>query len=302
MNNSVPLLEVRNLGYRLADGGNWLLRKINFSLDAGEAINVIGPNGAGKTTLLKCLIHIYQASEGQILIQGRDISELKRKELAQFIAWVPQNEEDSPPFLVEEYVLMGRYSRLRPFHRPGPEDIQAVEEALETCGLQSFRKRQLSTLSGGERQKAHIAAALAQAAPILLLDEPGSFLDPKQSLEMDKLFTSLNKRADKPAIITVTHDLNRALVHATSSRLTIQNTPLNSNSISISQPNPKPKLNPTRILGIANGECQFLEDCDEVLKEDKLEKLFDRQHRPFLRAMHPETGQLCLLPDVHEFS
>ncbi len=259
------MLSIKNLSVRIDDA--WLLQDIHFSIQAGERVSIIGPNGAGKTTLLKCLTRVHSRYTGRITLQGIPLPSLKQKKLACLMSWVPQGEGDSPPFLVEEFVTLGRYCRLKPFVAPGPGDRAIVESALTLCGLENFRSRTLATLSGGERQKVHIAAALAQDAPLMLLDEPTTFLDPRQSMEIEDLLFELHQRA-KRTLLVVTHDINRALLES------------------------------DRVIGLKQGRILFDLPPDKLIEGPLLDELFDRQNRPFVKAMHPGLNRLFIVPDT----
>lgn len=186
-----------------------ILKDINFEVKAGEYLSIIGPNGAGKSTLLKCLLRLHERghSEGDIYIKGRPLSDYGQKELARVVGYVPQAGGWIPPFTVYELLRLSRYPYLSTTSGLGVRDVEAVERALELTGLTAMAQRHLKTLSGGERQKAYLGAALAQETEVMLLDEPASFLDPRHVADLDKLLTELNQ-AHGLTMITVTHDLN----------------------------------------------------------------------------------------------
>jgi iron complex transport system ATP-binding protein len=196
-------------GFSFRFDGNEILRDVSFSVGPGEWVSIVGPNGAGKTTLLKCIDGILVAGTGEIRICGRPLGEYRRRELARLISYVPQADGRVCAFTVEQFVLMGRYPYLSPFAAVGKEDRQAVREALELTETVQFADRLLDTLSGGERQKVYIAAALAQGAKILLLDEPTTFLDYRHQAEIETLLARANRRSGV-TIVAVTHDVNHA--------------------------------------------------------------------------------------------
>ena len=123
---------------------------------------MVGPNGAGKTTLLKCFDRLLTGGRGELEIEGQEHGRFRQKELARLVAYVPQADSRMIPFSVEQFLLMCRYPHLSPFSPVSKKDRQAVSEAMSRTQTAEFAGRRISTLSGGERQKVYIAAALAQ--------------------------------------------------------------------------------------------------------------------------------------------
>ncbi len=205
---SSNIIEVAQLGIRL--GGTDILHDLSFTVGSGEYLSIIGPNGAGKSTLIKCLAGIHRHWHGQIRIAGAPLLGYARRELARLVSYVPQADGRQLPFTVHEFVMMGRYPHLSPFTSCRPEDEKAVEEAMRLTGIGEFRNRMIDTLSGGERQNVHIAAALAQGARILLLDEPSTFLDYRHQVEIMRTIKSIN-RDSGITVIAISHDINAAV-------------------------------------------------------------------------------------------
>ena len=204
---SQPIIQIEDLHIQLS--GHDILKHVSLSVNRGEYVSIIGPNGAGKTTLIKCIAGIHRHWGGMIRIDGKPFPELKPKELARLQSYVPQAEGRYIPLTVEQFVAMGRYPHLSAFTTLTAEDRGAIESSLDRAGLVSFRHRAMNTLSGGERQMAFIAAALAQGAGILLLDEPSTFLDYRHQTNV----ASLLKKACRESGITVVavhHDVNTA--------------------------------------------------------------------------------------------
>lgn len=181
--------------------GKSLLSDVSFTLRQGEHKVIIGPNGAGKTTLLRAILGSQPMARGSIMLDGRELSSLRQAEVAKLISYVPQLLAAEIPYSVREFVAMGRYA-----YNGDPRDA-AVESALVAVGLASFADRVVATLSGGERQRVCIAAALAQQAPILILDEPLVHLDPSQRMEVQR---TLRELSEKVTVVVVTHDLDWA--------------------------------------------------------------------------------------------
>lgn len=203
-------LEVRQLDCPVGEG--FALRELSFQLPPGQRLALIGPNGSGKSSLLRALTLLIP-STGEIQLDGRSLRGLGSRARARALCWMPQQEEGGAAFLVEDYVRLGRHPHLGLWGRPGLLDEQRVDWALEQAGCLAWRRRRLGELSGGERQLVRLAAALAQEARILLLDEPAAFLDPGQRRRLwERLEPVL--RAEGLSLLFVTHDVNEALRHA----------------------------------------------------------------------------------------
>jgi len=187
-----------------------VLGPVDLDVLRGECLAVVGPNGAGKTTLLRCLTGLLRPTAGELRYEGRSFSTLSRRELARRIAYVPQIRPASVPLSVEEVVLLGRYPHLSPFQlAPRKEDFAAVNAALALVGIDELRRRPIDELSGGERQAAFIAAALAQESELLVLDEPTIHLDARHQRELAELLLRLDAEAGR-TVVLATHDLNLA--------------------------------------------------------------------------------------------
>ena len=187
-----------------------VLRSVSLSAESGDALALLGPNGSGKSTLLKVLGGLLPIRSGSVRIDGTPIHRIPPKERARLLAFLPQDPVLPGGITVEELVRTGRFPcRNTPFSAFSKEDEAAVAEALEKTGMSSFRKRLLSSLSGGERRKARIAMTLAQEPKILLLDEPTAFLDPAVALDITSLLRDL-VRKNGISMIVVLHDFNLA--------------------------------------------------------------------------------------------
>lgn len=193
--------------------GQTILRDVCARIECGEFWSVIGPNGAGKSTLLKCLMCIHSHWTGEIRLHGRDLRSISQRKLARQVAFVPQPGGDQRfPYTVREFVKMGRYAYSGPFGIASPDDEEAIKEAMARTHTTELAARKLDTLSGGERQKVYIAAALAQGSDILLLDEPTAFLDYRHQAEVADILRTINAESGA-TIISVTHDVNAAMVN-----------------------------------------------------------------------------------------
>lgn len=194
-------------GLSLSIDESKLLENVSLKVKRGSMTAILGANGAGKTTVLKCLLGLLKPSTGCIKVNGRNVKTYSRTELAHELAYVPQLLNASVPFTVLDFVMMGRYAHEGGFGYRDEEGETIAQGALERVSMSEFSHRSIQTLSGGERQKVCIAAALAQQAPILILDEPSSHLDPRQREEVHLLLTKISK-SDGLSVLTVTHDLN----------------------------------------------------------------------------------------------
>jgi len=175
--NPGAALSLRDLRFGYQTEGPEVLRRLSLDIPAGTAAAVLGPNGCGKTTLLHVVLGWLAPQAGEVLVDGRSLSQIPRRERGRLMALVPQAEHVPFDFSVLEYVLMGRTPYLGVLGMPGDEDHRVALEILESLGLAHLWRRPVPELSGGERQMVTLARALAQQTPILLLDEPTAHLD-----------------------------------------------------------------------------------------------------------------------------
>lgn len=202
------MLEVRNIYVRYAD--REVLHDVSFMLkEGGGIIALLGPNGAGKTTLIKTMNGAVATASGEITLDGRPLANYSRREIAQKIAVVAQENETKFPVTVLEFVLSGRFAHGRAFGWETDEDIKIARRALNDCDLNEFSDRLMNELSGGERQRVVLARALATGANILLLDEPTANLDLAHQALMFSLVRERRKNGGAAAVV-ITHDLNLA--------------------------------------------------------------------------------------------
>jgi iron complex transport system ATP-binding protein len=192
-----------------------------LSVTAGDIVGILGPNGSGKTTLLRMLAGTRHPQRGSVTLDGAPLTRFSRTALARRMAVVPQETQLAFDYTVSEVAMMGRYPHLGPFEIEGPADLAVVEETLTSTGTVHLKDRLFSTLSGGEKQRVVIAAALAQIDPrmhgapgeetpgVLLLDEPTASLDLGYQLEVAFLLKNLHEDR-RVAIVISTHDLGLA--------------------------------------------------------------------------------------------
>lgn len=204
---SEPVFDLRGVSF--AYGPQTVLEGVELSLAPGCLHGVVGPNGSGKTTLLDLMAGLRAPAAGEISFLGRSLETYSGLELARRLALVPQEFAINFPFTVHEVVMMGRHPHLRRFASPGPEDVEAVERALAETSLAELRDKPVTALSGGEKQRVVLARALAQQAPVMLLDEPTSNLDVNHSLALMGVVEQRVRRQGCTAV-AVMHDLNLA--------------------------------------------------------------------------------------------
>jgi manganese/zinc/iron transport system ATP- binding protein len=193
-------LEVR--GFTVSYSAKPVLWDVDAAFPAGALSAVVGPNGAGKSTLLRAALGLVPADAGQAFVLGRPA-----RRALDSVAYVPQREavDWDFPITVREVVEMGRYPAIGWFRRVRRSDREAVEECLERVGMASFSRRQIGQLSGGQRQRVFIARALAQQAPVMLLDEPFAGVDARTQAALLDLLRQL--RTDGQSIVLVHHDI-----------------------------------------------------------------------------------------------
>ncbi len=185
-----------------------VLDSLDLEVRSGAWVGIIGPNGAGKTTLLRAVMGLV-AVDGNVRLNGSPVDELNRRRMAQAVAYVPQRPVIPDGMTVTDYVLMGRTAYISYLGSESRTDLRVVHEALERLELASMANRTLETLSGGEVQRALLARAVVQEAPVLLLDEPTTALDvghQQQALELvDRL-----RRERTLTVLSAMHDLTLA--------------------------------------------------------------------------------------------
>ncbi|MDR1399323.1 MAG: ABC transporter ATP-binding protein [Treponema sp.] len=271
----VPRLELEQLA--IGFGKKVILSNITLAINPGELIALIGPNGSGKTTLLKTIGGLLKPLDGDVVLDGRDITFMSKREKALKISLLFQNTTSDWGFTVEEMVNQGRFphqdffesSTTRNTEQTTVSDKSIVEKAIRSAGLSSFEYRAVTELSGGEFQRVLIARAMAQEAGLLLLDEPTNNLDPKYQYMVMNLIRSMTVFG-RIAIVSL-HDLNLASLYA------------------------------DRVILVGDGGLLAMGRPSQVLREDILEEVFGipfaiapHVRNPSVRAVFPP------LPDIPE--
>ena len=256
-----------------AYGETPVVRGVSLEVPAKGFVGIIGPNGSGKTTLLRLLAGTRRPQQGSIRLDGVAFGTLPRGEIARRMAVVPQETQLAFEYSVLEVVLMGRYPHLGAFEIEGPRDHELARTALAATGTLAFEGRMFSTLSGGEKQRVIIAAALAQisgdrtgrggaTSSILLLDEPTAALDLKYQLETASLLRSLHTDHALSVVVS-THDLNFAAA-----------------------------LCQTLVM-LKDGRVLAAGPVDRVLTPARIRELYDVDAEV---TRHPRTGHLTVVP------
>ena len=202
------ILSVSDINFTYGSQG--VLSGVDFNLKGGELLAILGPNGVGKTTLLKCINAIHRPSAGSIMVEDRNVLEMRPNEIAKGIGYVAQKNECAR-ITVFDAILMGRKPHIQ--WRVGDNDLKMVDSAIRRLHMEALSLRYIDQLSGGELQKVSIARAMVQEPRLMLLDEPTSSLDLKSQVD---IMTMLRRVVDEHRIaaIMTMHDLNTALRYA----------------------------------------------------------------------------------------
>ncbi|WP_309671218.1 ABC transporter ATP-binding protein [Gemmatimonas sp.] len=195
-----------HVSVRYAGGTQRALDNVSVTAEPGKMTAVVGPNGSGKSTLVRTLLRRVPMESGRVTVGSADVASLDARERARRIAIVPQREEPVLPLRVEEFVGLGRHARRSAFGGLSADDHAAVESAVTRAGIGDALKRRTDTLSGGEWQRVRIARALAQCAPVLVLDEPTTFLDIAHEMAVFELLDELAQKGQ--TVLLVSHQLN----------------------------------------------------------------------------------------------
>jgi iron complex transport system ATP-binding protein len=204
------VLKVESLDFGFP--GRTIGRDVSFSLAAGEVMCVLGPNGGGKTTLFRTVLGLLASHRGKILLEENPIETLSRTEIARLIGYVPQGHSGYFAYTVREFVLMGRTAHLGIFSSPSKKDDDVAGRALASLGMAHLAERPITEVSGGERQLALVARALAQEPSLLLLDEPTASLDFGNQVRVLQRIAALAQTGI--AILFSSHDPDHAFLCA----------------------------------------------------------------------------------------
>jgi iron complex transport system ATP-binding protein len=255
------MLEIQSLSVYYGD--RQILYDLDLSVRSGEILAVVGPNGAGKSTLIRASSGVLRPAHGSVVVNGQDLARLNDIQRARRLAVVPQNNQLPKAFSVYQTVLLGRTPYLNWLGHTGPSDHAITQQALEQTQMSAFENRLVGDLSGGERQRVLLARALAQNAPLLLLDEPTTYLDLQHQSSLLNLVRKLSQEK-RLAVLIVLHDLNLAALYA------------------------------DRVALLVDGKLEAMGNPEQVLTSEMLSAVY---HVPVHVIPHPDYGTPLVLPD-----
>ena len=203
------IIKVENLSFTYNRRDD-VFNRVDFTLRKGDILTILGHNGSGKSTLLNCITNNLRPSKGHIFISGKNINSLSKREISQKIGFVPQLHNVTFPYLVRDFVIMGRAPYINMFQNPSRHDYAIAEEAMLKLNILELSSRPYTELSGGERQQVLIARALTQEPEILIFDEPTNHLDYGNQLRILKLIKNL--AIQDYTIIMTTHLPDHAIL------------------------------------------------------------------------------------------
>jgi len=199
------MLSARNLSFKYP-GYPDLIKDFSYNFDKGRIYGIFGPNGSGKSTLLRCLNLNLLPQSGDVFYDGVKLRTLSRKEIARHIAVLQQDAPDcNSDFNVREIIMMGRYVHWKRFEHESPSDHKILESCLKSLDIEHLAEKKISMLSGGERQRVFLARSIAQESPVLMFDEPASYLDIAHQLEFLRIIRIL--ASEGKTVIMVYHDI-----------------------------------------------------------------------------------------------
>lgn len=248
-------------GIQVGYAGSTVLDDLDVTVPDGGFTVIVGPNGCGKSTLLRALGRLLPHRAGQVLLDGRELGSYRTREIARRIAVLPQSPQTPGAITVTDLVTRGRFPYQSLLRQWSPEDDRAVADALAQVGLADSGDRLVEELSGGQRQRVWIAMSLAQETPILLLDEPTTYLDIAHQLDVLDLCAQLHR--DGRTLVAVLHDLNLAARYA------------------------------THVIAMREGRIHAQGTPDQVITVDVLREVFDLDARVL---PDPETGRPLVIP------
>lgn len=212
-------IDIENLDFGYGKGMQ-VLSDVNLSMEGPGLISIVGPNGVGKSTLIKCINGLLKPTSGRVTIDGRDVTDFGRKELAQVVGYVPPKTTDLFSVPVMDAIMVGRHN-LQGW-RNTEADVEKVMSILRLMDIEGLAMRPFDQLSSGQHQKVSIARGLAQETPIMILDEPTSNLDIKHQVYVTEMLRGISRAMGK-LIIMISHDLNIAAKY--SDRIVVMSTP-----------------------------------------------------------------------------
>ncbi len=260
------MLSIRNISFSYLGQtrSDFVLNDVSFDVERGEFLSLIGPNGSGKTTLLRLLDKMLLPTVGDIFLSDKNLRSVRQSELAKRIGFVPQDGNIIFPFTVLEIVLMGRSPYLKALGFENRRDRDIAYHMMELTDIVRFADKPITAISGGERQRAFIARALAQEPEIILLDEPNAHLDISHQVDIFDIIKALNKEK-RITVVSVSHDLNLVSTYS------------------------------DRVVLLANGMVYAMGKPEEVLTEPNIKAVY---HTNVIVDVNPITSspRVTLLP------
>lgn len=208
-----PHGRLQGIGLRLGYGQRIICDELSVTIPNARFTAIVGPNGCGKSTLLRSLCRLTRPLAGQVCLDGRDIHQLPTRQLARRMGLLPQSSQAPAGITVADLVARGRYPHQGLFRQWSEDDARATTQAMVATGVADLAECEVDQLSGGQRQRVWVAMVLAQQTPLLLLDEPTTFLDIAHQIDLLELFRDLNREANH-TLVAVLHDLNQACRYA----------------------------------------------------------------------------------------
>jgi|KBSSwiStaDraftv2_1062776.scaffolds.fasta_scaffold00174_7 iron complex transport system ATP-binding protein len=243
-------LEARDLS--LGYGDKTIVEDLAVTIAHRAITAIVGPNACGKSTLLRGLARLQRPTSGQVILDGADITTLRAKEVARKLGLLPQSSITPEGITVADLVARGRFPHQKLLRQYSREDQQAVTDAMAATAVTPLAGRQVDQLSGGQRQRVWVAMVLAQQTPLILLDEPTTFLDIAHQIELLDLFAELNA-SQGCTIVAVLHDLNHAC------RFADEIIAMKDGSI-VAQGNPSVVVTAELVEAVYGLRCQIIED------------------------------------------
>jgi len=204
------IYSIENISYTYPGTSRAVIKNVSMTLREGEILSILGPNGAGKTTLLNCMAKLINPDSGDIFLSGTNIRDMAAREVANIVGYVPQTHVPVFGYTVLNFVLMGRAPKIGIFKKPGREDEDAAFEALEALNIAHLANRPYTDISGGERQQAIIARAIARNPAAILFDEPTAHLDYGNQHRILLLLRLMARRGF--SVVLTTHNPDHAIL------------------------------------------------------------------------------------------
>lgn len=260
-----PGSPLRAEGLEVGYGGPAIVKDLTEAIPDGQITAIVGANGSGKSTLLRTLARLLRPTAGAVYLDGTDIANQSTRSVAVRLGLLPQSPRAPDGVLVDDLVRRGRYPHQRLFAQWSAADERAVERALEMTDLTEQRERPVDELSGGQRQRVWIAMVLAQNTPIMLLDEPTTYLDIAHQIDMLDLLAWLN-RSEGRTVVMVLQDVNQACRYA------------------------------SYLIAMAGGRIEAAGPPEEIVTAEMIERVFGL---PVMVIRCPATGAPLCVPHTH---